>query len=243
VNSWHWLNLYDSSASPDKKSWQSVNWQHADLILFDLDGTLVDSVPDLALAIDCMLHDTGLPPAGEDKVRQWVGNGAAKLVARALADAQNISEEQLVPAQQSTAFTRFMHHYHQTNGINSMLFTGVKEFLDACQQQSIKLAVVTNKPIEFTHTLLEKLSIQHYFCDVAGGDSFAEKKPHPMPLQKLIQRNHSQRPIMIGDSMHDVQAARAAKVPVICVSYGYNHGVDISLSKPDLVVDSLAGLR
>lgn len=220
-----------------------LNWQQADLILFDLDGTLVDSVPDLAMAIDRMLRDAGLPLAGEDKVRQWVGNGAAKLVARALADTLKTEETQLDPAKQAAAFTSFMQHYHQTNGLKSVLFAGVKEFLEACVQHGIKMAVVTNKPIEFTHTLLQKLNIQHFFCDVAGGDSFAERKPHPMPLQKLMQRNGSLHPLMVGDSMHDVQAARAASVPVICVSYGYNHGVDISLSKPDLVVDSLAALR
>lgn len=222
-----------------------MDWKAADLILFDLDGTLVDSVPDLASAIDTMLKELGLAPAGVDRVGHWVGNGAAVLVSRALAAAKG---KQFLPDSIDSdllfarAYDRFLFHYDQSNGEASQLFNGVIDFLEACQQLSKKMAIVTNKPMAFTEVLLQKLGIRHYFCDIAGGDSFPEKKPHPMPLLTLASRNHSLRPLMIGDSMHDVQAARAAGMPVIGVSYGYNHGTDISLSQPDLVIDSLTRL-
>jgi phosphoglycolate phosphatase len=152
------------------------------------------------------------------------------------------AESDIPPDLQNKAFASFMQQYDQFNGQKSQLFDGVREFLETCRSRQMKMAIVTNKPIRFTHSLLAKLKIDHYFCDAAGGDSFTEKKPHPMPLLQLIRRNGSQRPIMIGDSIHDVQAARAAGIPVIGVNYGYNHGADIALSGPDLVVDSLAAL-
>lgn len=220
-----------------------MQWKSADFILFDLDGTLVDSVPDLADAIDMMLDGVSTKPAGVDNVRLWVGNGAEKLVERALiwAFGNEISLHKESALFQSS-YQRFLTHYEQTNGKASTLYSGVKTFLEACQDLEIPMAVVTNKPLAFTHTLLDNLAIANYFCDLAGGDSFANKKPHPQPLLELIKRNASSKALMIGDSMHDVAAAKAAGVPVICVSYGYNHGNDIHDSEPDLVVDSLASL-
>ncbi|MCG8611886.1 MAG: phosphoglycolate phosphatase [Pseudomonadales bacterium] len=219
----------------------TIELQSYDLIMFDLDGTLVDSVPDLSNAMDATLNQHGLPSAGVERVRDWVGNGAAKLVSRGLAWAKQCTEDELARALFDEVYLSFLEHYGRTNGQYARLYEGVLPLLTQLKG-NIPLAVVTNKPMAFTTPLLNALGIDHYFAHVAGGDSFPEKKPHPQPLQEIINAANAQNPVMIGDSISDVKAARAANIPVVCVSYGYNHGQDIRLSNPDLVIDSLASL-
>lgn len=216
-------------------------------ILLDLDGTLVDSVPDLAMAIDAMLTDLQLAPVGESRVRDWVGNGALKLVQRALAYALGqASSLQRDPQTVDTrlldrAHSQFLVHYQQHNGRASRLYPGVHEALQYWHRQGIKLAVVTNKPLQFVPALLERFELHGFFSVQVGGDSLAVKKPAPDPLWLACEqlRISPDQCLMIGDSRHDVEAAKAAGLAVVAVSYGYNHGEPIALSSPDLIVDSL----
>lgn len=215
--------------------------QKPDLILIDLDGTLVDSVPDLAKAVDAMMLDIGEQERGENVVRNWVGNGVERLVKRALTQELYAEPEQ---AKYDQAYPIFYQYYQDYNGKFSRLFDGIAEGLAVLQKQGYALACVTNKAEAFTLPLLEALGILSYFKIVVSGDTTAHKKPHPEPLlhaAKFFNADPHQC-LMIGDSQHDVEAARNAGFQVICVTYGYNHGEDIADSKPDGIINSLAEL-
>ncbi|MDX1692605.1 MAG: phosphoglycolate phosphatase [Ketobacteraceae bacterium] len=215
------------------------------LVAFDLDGTLVNSVPDIATAVDKMLVALGREPAGEQAVAHWVGNGAENLVRRALAGGHGDALEASVSdAEFATAFPVFRKHYQACNGRLTRLYDGVRECLEVLQALGVPQAVVTNKPKLFADPLLAALGIDRFFDRVIGGDCFPEKKPSPMALDHLA-RDLSVKPghsLMVGDSKHDVGAGRAAGYRVLCVSYGYNHGEPIADSRPDAIVDSLAEL-
>jgi phosphoglycolate phosphatase len=213
-------------------------------VLFDLDGTLVDSVPDIALAVDAMLAELSLPIGGVGRVRDWVGNGARVLVIRALAWGLQQQPETLSTAEIDRAEQIFRHHYGRFLNQASVVYDGVVDCLDWLQQQSIPMAIVTNKPIAFVPSLLSHLGLDGYFKVVLGGDSVEKNKPHPQMLLLACQQLAVKAECcwMIGDSCNDIEAARAASVPVIGVSYGYNHGRDITLDRPDRVVDSLRQL-
>jgi len=211
------------------------------LVLIDLDGTLVDTVPDLAYAIDSMMSQLELPQRGEEKVRQWIGNGIERLVKRALLDGDKgeVDEESF-----QSALHLFKVSYDQVNGRNSKLYEGVQDGLDWLKSQDIPLVCITNKAEQFTVPLLKALDIHDYFRLVISGDSLPQKKPDPLPLLHAAKfcGVDPHEALMLGDSISDVQAARAAEFKIICVNYGYNHGLDISDSNPDAVIDSLAQL-
>lgn len=213
-------------------------------VMFDLDGTLVDSALDLTAAVDNMLQALGRATAGEDRVRQWVGNGAPVLVMRALTGEMYPADDAVEPELFQAAFEVFLSAYTQSNGRYSRLYPGVEEVLQQLQGAGVPMAVVTNKPMAFTTPLLKALKIDHYFDQVLGGDSLPVKKPDPLPLQAVMETFGCQpeRALMLGDSRNDVLAARAAGCPVICVSYGYNHGEPVGACSPDRVVDSFAEL-
>lgn len=210
-------------------------------VLFDLDGTLVDSVPDLAGAVDRMLAELGRPPAGEARVRQWVGNGAQVLVRRALCGRLELAGTALDEAQFERAYGLFLQFYgEQTSGL-STLYPGVLECLDGLRARDIALALVTNKPMRFTEPMLAGFGLRDYFQCVLGGDSLSVKKPDPAPLLQAMRQLGSgpAETLMVGDSVNDLRAARAAGCPVACVPYGYNHGEPIAASAPDLLVERL----
>ncbi|MCW7551213.1 phosphoglycolate phosphatase [Endozoicomonas gorgoniicola] len=212
------------------------------LIMYDLDGTLVDSVPDLAISIDAMLDDLNLPKAGEDKVRLWVGNGIPSLVKRALVDDMAGDQPGIVNREVFVkAYDSFKHHYAIEVGQHSHLYPGVKDFLQAMADKGVKQAVVTNKSEIFTEKLLKLMGIDHFFEISLGGDSLDEQKPHPLPLLHAIEKAEASldTALMIGDSSNDIKAARAAGVKVIALPYGYNHGEPIAASNPDLIVTTL----
>lgn len=212
------------------------------LVLFDLDGTLVDSVPDLAHAIDRMLHELGKETVGIERVRSWVGNGAAVLVQRALA---GCIEAQIIDSGEfDQAYALFLKFYSENTADQSRLYEGVEECLVSLQNQQIKMGLVTNKPIQFTRTMLAGFKLDGFFDVVIGGDSLPQKKPSPEPLLEAMASCEAtpSETLMVGDSKSDVGAARAAGCPVICVPYGYNHGEDIARYEPDLIVQSLAEL-
>jgi len=208
------------------------------LIMIDVDGTLVDSVPDLAYCIDEMMQRLGLQKWGEDKVRHWVGNGVPKLIERALT-----GELEGQPMQEvfDIAYPIFLDLYEENNAQRSYLYDGVREGLDYLISQDFQLGCVTNKSEQFTHPLLKALGVFNDFKIIISGDTLAKRKPDPMPLLYCAEYfNHKPKEcLMLGDSVSDVKAARAAGFDIICMSYGYNHGNDIVDENPDLVIDSM----
>lgn len=211
------------------------------VVTFDLDGTLIDSVPDLAVAVDTALDDLGLPAAGEAKVRDWVGNGSLTLMERALTDARG---EAPLPPQLRQAHEAFLHHYSRDPGSRTRLYPGVREALDGLRGAGYPLALVTNKPEAFIAPILTGFGLAEHFALCLGGDSLPQKKPDPAPL-RYVAAHFGVPPaacLMVGDSRHDIAAGRAAGFRTLAVPYGYNHGEPVRDSGPDGVVESLAEL-
>ncbi len=212
-----------------------------DFILIDLDGTLIDSVPDLAYCVDEMMKQLSMPVRGEAAVRNWVGNGVERLVRRALVNAiEGEPDEALF----EKAYPVFLALYKENTARRSKVYPGVKEGLEWLRQQGYRLGCVTNKAEAFTLPLLEEKGLRPYFEVVVSGDTCAKKKPDPEPLlyaaaQMQVKPDHA---LMIGDSKSDVKAARAAGFHIFCVPYGYNHGEDIRQYNPDVVIDSFKAL-
>lgn len=211
------------------------------LVMFDLDGTLVDSVPDLATAVDRMLVELGREPAGVERVRQWVGNGARVLVRRALAG--GLDHSAVGEAESDEALARFLDIYADCHELIT-LYPGVHELLEALSTAAVELAVVTNKPERFVAPLLEQVGLGGYFRWIIGGDTLPQQKPDPAALLQVMRLAGvtAEQSLFVGDSRSDVLAARAAGVPCVAVSYGYNHGRPIAEEEPQLVVDSMAEL-
>ena len=211
------------------------------LIMIDVDGTLVDSVPDLAYCIDEMMQKLGLQKWGEDKVRHWVGNGVPKLVERALSGEL---EGRPIKEVFDIAYPIFLDLYEDNMAERSYLYDGVREGLDYLKSQGYQLGCVTNKSEQFTHPLLKVLGIFNDFKIIISGDTLAKRKPDPMPLLYCAEHFNlkPEECLMLGDSVSDVKAARAAGFDIICMSYGYNHGNDIADENPDLVIDSMSQL-
>lgn len=212
------------------------------MVLIDLDGTLVDSVPDLAFCVDAMMDRLGLSKQGEAKVRHWVGNGVERLVKRALIGRLDGEPDEALFRK---AMPVFLELYAVNTSKRSQLYPGVKEGLDYLVNQGFKLGCVTNKAAQFTEPCLKDLGIFNKFKIVISGDSLPRKKPDPMPLLHGAELFdvEPEASLLIGDSISDVKAARAAGFQVVCVSYGYNHGQDIRDASPDHVIDSLAELK
>jgi phosphoglycolate phosphatase len=212
------------------------------MILIDVDGTLVDSVPDLAYCVDVMMVRLGRAPYGEDRVRDWVGNGVERLVRRALIGQL---EGEPADADFDQAYPIFLELYAENTSLRSILYPGVREGLDWLKASGYRLGCVTNKAAQFTEPLLKDLGVYGELEIVISGDTLPKKKPDPMPL--LHAAKHfgvtPSESLMIGDSVSDVKAARAAGFGIICMSYGYNHGQDIREAKPDAVIDSMVELQ
>lgn len=213
-----------------------------EMILIDVDGTLVDSVPDLAFCVDEMLKQLGMPERGEAAVRHWVGNGVERLVKRGLI---NQLDGEPDAALYDRALPIFRDLYAENTSKRSHLYDGVKEGLDYLKQCGYKLGCVTNKAGEFTLPILRDLGIQDYFEVTICGDDTPRKKPDPLPLLTAAERMSvkPENSMMLGDSQSDVKAARAAGFQIICMSYGYNHGEDIRSYDPDAVIDSFTELQ
>jgi phosphoglycolate phosphatase len=213
-----------------------------EMILIDVDGTLVDSVPDLAWCVDELMRRLGRAPHGEARVRNWVGNGVERLTRRALIgqlDGEPSAEEF------EQAYPIFLELYAENTSKRSLLYPGVRAGLDFLQSAGYKLGCVTNKAAQFTLPLLADLGVRDRFQIIVCGDDLPEKKPHPMPLLYAAERLGvaPNRSLMVGDSRSDVKAARAAGFQIVCMSYGYNHGEDIRHYHPDAVIDSMTELE
>jgi len=212
------------------------------MILIDVDGTLVDSVPDLAYCVDVLMERLGRPPHGEAAVRNWVGNGVERLVRRALIGQLDGEPPE---ADFDRAYPIFLDLYAANTSKRSVLYPGVREGLDWMAAAGYRLGCVTNKAAQFTIPLLTDLGVIDRFGIVVSGDTLPQKKPDPAPLLHAAAHFGVEptRSLMVGDSVSDVKAARAAGFGIVCMSYGYNHGVDIRLAKPDAVIDSMVELQ
>ncbi|MDH3342120.1 MAG: phosphoglycolate phosphatase [Gammaproteobacteria bacterium] len=212
------------------------------MVLIDVDGTLVDSVPDLAYCVDEMMKQLGMPVYGEDKVRNWVGNGVERLTRRALIGQLDGEPDD---ALFEKAYPIFLDLYDKNVCERSCLYDGVREALNFLKTTDVKIGCVTNKNAQFTLPILEKLGVKDDFEIIICGDTLDKKKPDPLPLLHAAEKLGAtpEQSLMLGDSMSDVKAARAAGFNIICMSYGYNHGEDIRDYNPDAVVDSMAEIK
>ena len=205
------------------------------LIIFDLDGTLIDSVPDLTLAVNMMLGKIGGVPVTVADVRSWVGNGSMTLVERVLS-------HQMLPcddARLHIAHELFLNSYAHNVCRDTTAYAGVHEGLDRLRAVGLSLAICTNKPMMFLPEILTHMGWDGLFVKVLAGDSLAVKKPDPAPLLHLCDKLniHPDETLMVGDSKNDIQAGKAAGMTTLAVSYGYNYHEPITASAPDVVFD------
>jgi len=215
---------------------QAIFPLHISAILLDLDGTLLHSAPELAEAANRMLRDMGRPAVSQDLLMSYIGNGVSWLVKRALTGDMHAEPDAALYEQ---AMPIFDQHYKVL--LTSLPYDGVIAGLDAMKAAGYRLGCITNKSARYTEPLLVNSGLADYFEIVVSGDTLPEKKPHPMPLlhaAKFLGAAPEQT-LMIGDSRHDVTAARAAGCPVFCVPYGYNHGKPVDDLDVDAVIAAL----
>jgi len=206
------------------------------LVLFDLDGTLINSAPDLIDAINEMLKELNLKEAPFDKAVKWIGNGSLKLVERAL-KYNDIEDKNFI----QKTHTIFKEKYKHTNAKKTFLYPYAKELL--YELKNYHLALITNKPDEYIKPLLKKFDID-IFDFILGGD-FEYKKPSPIPLLKACEyfNTHTNEAVMIGDSKNDILAAKNANIKSILVTHGYNQGENLEIYKPDFILNSLKEIK
>ena len=206
--------------------------------IIDLDGTMLDTAPDFHVAINRMRDELSLAPLAIETIKTFVGQGSENLMRRVLGVNFNAAG---VEQRFEQALASYQKHYLVINGDYSTLYPGVREGLEALQAKGLRLACVTNKPLAFARPLLAKMQLDGYFDVVYGGDSFAKKKPDPMPLLQVCTdfALEPQQVVAIGDSSNDALAARAAGCRVLNVPYGYNHGQPIQEVDSDGIVETL----
>ncbi len=211
------------------------------LVLFDLDGTLVDSAPDIADAVDIAMQACGYPALGETAVRGLIGNGAVRLIHRALTGQHDGEADASLHAQ---AYQYFVTAYQPRVYSRSRLFPGVEEVLGRLAAGGWALGCVTNKPARFTVPLLTAAGIARYFGVTVSGDSLTTRKPAPEPIlhAAAVLGVELARVTMIGDSLADLRAAQNAGVHAVCVSFGYDGGVDLAAEGAEVIIDDLREL-
>jgi phosphoglycolate phosphatase len=206
------------------------------LLIFDLDGTLADSKLDLVHSVNAARGLMGLPPISDQLVSSYVGNGAPILMRRALGP--EASE-----ADVARGLEFFLTYYRAHMLDNTRLYPGVKEALDRLREAGVKMAVLTNKPVRFSRSIVEGLGLKQHFFQIYGGNSFEQKKPDPIGIETLLRESgiERERTIMVGDSGVDVQTARNAKVQACGVSWGLQPESFVEYP-PDFVVDDMGEL-
>jgi phosphoglycolate phosphatase len=210
----------------------------ASAVLIDLDGTLLDTIDDLSAAANAMRVELGMQPLPVERLRDFVGKGAEVLVQRAVTDS---FDAELRAEQLDQYLEMFRSHYRILNGSTARYYPGVQEGLVAMKERGLKLACVTNKPVAFTLPLLERTRLLDFFDVIVGGDSLPQRKPHPAPLLHACEGLGVSpgSAVMIGDSINDVSAARAASIPAFVVPYGYNEGQPLQSLPADAFIESL----
>ncbi len=213
-------------------------------VLFDLDGTLVDSAPDLTVSVEYALTAVGMPAPGLAEVRTYIGEGARRLLHRSLTrNPDGVADDALF----REVSELFFDHYAANLCVRSRLYPGVVPTLQLLRERGCRFACVTNKPARFTAPLLEALGLSGFFAVSVSGDSLPRKKPDPAPLQFAATALGMATAdcTMVGDTVTDIAAARNAGMPVIAVDYGYGNPDELSGAAPDRLVrafDELAGL-
>ena len=212
-------------------------------ILFDLDGTLINSAPDLALAVNYMLKTVKHDTFSEDIIHGWVGNGAQTLVNRALSGQSEI-DENLDTSFAAEALDIFLKFYAQNLCVATVTYTNVATTLKTLKEKGYRLAIVTNKPFAFVEPILDGLGLDGLFEIILGGDSLAVKKPDPAPLLHVCDTLGVTVDdcVMVGDSKNDILAANACGMQSVGVTYGYNYGESISVYEPNMVIDDFSEL-
>lgn len=209
-----------------------------ELVCLDLDGTLIDSVPDIAGAVDAFLFQLSAPLAGEDLVRTWVGFGSVKLIEQALEWAG------LDTTKHEEAYRIFLMHYHAHLTDKTTLYPNVEALLKALKHNGVPIALITNKPSVFVKPMLDHFELTERFGWLLGGDTLEEKKPSALPLLHCSESIDAlpENCLMVGDSMTDFSAARNAGFKCALVTYGYHQGVDLTSLGADAIIDDLTEL-
>lgn len=220
-----------------------MQFKNKKLLIFDLDGTLINSALDLALAVNYMLEKLGKDTFSEALIHHWVGNGALTLVGRALSGDRTVNEN-LNPDYVEKALKIFLDYY-QANLCNATVpYPKVIETLKVLKEKGYLLTIVTNKPFKFVSPILEVLKMDGLFELILGGDSLEERKPHPMPLLHVCNslEVNVKDSVMVGDSKNDILAANSCAMHSIGVTYGYNYGEDIGVHNPSVIIDNFSEL-
>lgn len=220
-----------------------MNFKNKELIIFDFDGTLINSIPDLTLAANKMLSHYNLLPLTIEEVTPFIGNGAKPLVKRSLERAmkgEKVSEELL-----NEAFEIYISGYKEIICIDTYMYPGVLDTLTYLNNNGYSMVICTNKPFNFIEPILDKLSITKFFKTWIGEDSLPKKKPDGTPLLHLAELANTtiEKCIMIGDSKNDILAAHNSGMESIGVSYGYNYNENIADHNPTIIVDHFADLQ
>ena len=214
------------------------------LLIFDFDGTLIDSVPDLADATNTMLTTLGKDTYPIETIRNWIGNGSRLLVERALVGKVEVAEGELMVEEADHAEQIFFEAYKNLSGSKTVAYPDVDDGLKKLHAAGYTLALVTNKPIRFVPKILQSFGWQDLFSEVMGGDSLAVKKPDPTPLLHVCETLNVSvdQAVMIGDSRNDMLAGQNANMDTLGLSYGYNYGQDIRELNPTEAFDHFADL-
>ena len=214
------------------------------LILFDLDGTLIDSVPDLANAVNHTLKEIGYKTYSEDTIRQWVGNGASTLVKRALLGSKDINQD-IYDSLFEKSLSIFLDFYSKNLCVKTLAYPNVINTLKELKQSGYILTIVTNKPYDFIQPIIKSLDIEELFKIYIGAGSLDVKKPDSAPLLYICEKlNISvEQSVMVGDSKNDIIAANSASMDSIGVTYGYNYGEDIGVYNPTFIIDDFKEIK
>jgi phosphoglycolate phosphatase len=216
-----------------------------DLMLFDLDGTLIETAPEICDAVNDTLRRFSLPEVTQEQVNRWIGHGTRELLIQALAFTGNTP---VAAVRKSESFplinAEFDKHYQKRCGTRSHLYPHVREVLQTLREQGVKLAVVTNKEGRYTGTVLAAHDLTPLFDRVVSGDTLPTKKPDPAGIASCLDQLqvHRSRALFVGDSSIDVATARNAGVTVWALPYGYNMGEPIEACAPDRVIPDFSGL-
>lgn len=222
-----------------------MNHRPYDLILFDLDGTLVETAPEIADAVNDTLTALGHAPVPQKQVDDWIGHGTRELLVKALAQALGTAPAEVRASEAFGAIEAdFGRHYQARCGTRSHLYPRVRESLEALRAAGVKLAVVTNKEGRYTQTVLDVHALTPLFDRVVSGDTLPVKKPDPAAIHDCLQRFGvaRERTLFVGDSSIDVATARNGGIAVWALPYGYNMGEPIEACGPDRVIPDLSAL-
>ena len=214
-----------------------------ELIIFDMDGTIIDSIPALAKSVNFALNELNLPIYPQEVIAQWVGNGAEVLIKRGLSGKKDYEEPNNELFLRAKDLMLSFYKEHLTDGCN--LYEGVEETLEYLKQKGYKMAIATNKPHDFVDVMLKDFKIDRYFDLALGAGVVEKKKPHPQLLLRVCQDLNikPQSAVMVGDSASDIKAAKAADIDSIALTFGYNQGINLQDLNPNIVCDSFAKLK